>query len=63
MTRRASWLFFVAAVLFLVAGLIPVLKSRPVNVVFLSSALLWLVMGLVASRNAGRGGPGNGDPS
>ena len=63
MTRRFSWLFLVAAVLFLVAGLIPLLKGRPVNAVFLSSAVLWLVMGLAARRNAHRGDPGGGPAS
>ena len=60
MTRTFTWLFFVAAALFLVAGLLPLAKGRSVNVIFLSSALLWMVMGLAASRNARRrddGGP------
>ena len=63
MKRRFSWLFFMAAALFLVAALVPVLKGRPVNAIFLSSSVLWLVMGLVARRNVHRGDSGQGDPS
>jgi hypothetical protein len=54
-------LFFVAAALFLVAGLLPVLRDGgSPNVVFLSSAVLWLVLGLAARKHARRnkGEPG-----
>lgn len=60
MKRNVGWLFFVAAALFLVAALVPLLRGRSLNVVFLSSAVLWLVLGLAARRNARGGGPGEG---
>jgi hypothetical protein len=47
-------LFFVAAALFLVAGLLPVLRGGgSPNVVFLSSAVVWLVLGLASRKHAG----------
>ena len=61
MKRNVAWLFFFAAAGSLVAGLVPLLRDRPVNVVFLSSAVLWLVMGVAANRNSRRSGPGEGD--
>jgi hypothetical protein len=60
MKQNVAWLFFVAAAGSLVAGLVPLLRGGPVNVVFLSSAVLWLVLGLAARRNARGGGPGEG---
>ena len=61
MKRNVAWLFFLAAAGSLVAGLVPLLRDRPVNVVFLSSAVLWLVMGVAANRSAQRSTPGEGD--
>ena len=61
MKRNVAWLFFLAAAGSLVAGLLPLLRDRPVNVVFLSSAVLWLVMGVAANRSAQRSAPGEGD--
>jgi len=58
MKRNVARLFFVAAMGSLVAGLVPLLRDRPVNVFFLSSAVLRLVMGVAANRSARRGGPG-----
>jgi hypothetical protein len=55
MKRRFTWLFFLAASLFLVAALVPVFKGGPVNAIFLSSSALWMIMGVIARRNARRG--------
>jgi hypothetical protein len=63
MKRSVAWLFFVAAAGSLVAGLVPLLRDRPVNVVFLSSAVLWLVLGVAAKRNARGVGPGESGPA
>ena len=63
MKRNVAWLFFVAAAGSLVAGLVPLLRGRPVNVVFLSSAALWLVLGVAANRSARGGDPGESGPA
>ena len=64
MKRNVAWLFYVAAAGSLVAGLVPLLRDRPVNVVFLASSVLWLILGVAANRNAHRGeGPEDGHSS
>ncbi|HET9252030.1 MAG TPA: hypothetical protein VFP58_07940 [Candidatus Eisenbacteria bacterium] len=63
MKRSIAWLFFVAAAGSLAAGLAPLLRDRPINVVFLASAVVWLVMGVAAKRGASRDERGGGGHS
>ena len=49
----ASWGFFVAGVLFMVAVLVPLLRGRPMNVTFLGVAVVCLVLGVATARKGG----------
>ncbi len=52
-----TWLFLLVALLSLIAALIPVLRGRPINVVFLAVGVFWLVIALaIAARTRKRSG-------
>lgn len=58
MKRDLSWLFILAAALFLVAGFLPLLRHQRVNTVFVALAAFWTILGLAVRT---RGARGSGD--
>ncbi len=57
MKRQMSveWVFFLAAALFVVAGLLPLVKGRPLNAVFLALSAVWFILGLAVAAKARKG--------
>jgi hypothetical protein len=53
----ASWGFFVAGVLSMVAALVPLLRGQSMNVTFLGVAVVCLVLGVATGRKGGGGHP------
>ena len=47
----ASWLFILVWVVSMVAALVPLLGGRPINVIFLGVAAVFLVLGVATRRN------------
>lgn len=56
MKKRVSvvWMFFLAAALFLLAGVIPLFRDRPVDAAFLAIAALWFILGLSTMKENAR---------
>lgn len=54
-TRLASGLFFAVAVLSIIAALVPLVQGGTMNVVFLSVAVVFFVLGVVTARKARQG--------
>lgn len=46
------WLFFLPGVLFMLTAFIPLIKGRPMNVVFFVLAITWFLLGLAMAKNA-----------
>jgi len=51
-TKVASWLFFAVAALSMIAALVPLVKGGPINVVFLSVAVVFFALGIVIARKS-----------
>lgn len=52
-SKIAAWLFMLAAALFLVVALLPVVRGGRLNATFLSLAVVFFIIGIgVARRNA-----------
>lgn len=52
--RFPGWLLFLPAVLFVLAGVIPLVRDRPLNVVFIALAGTWAILGLAMMKGAKR---------
>jgi len=50
--KVAVWILFAAAILLMVAALIPVLKGETMNVTFLGAGVVFFVIAAVAARKA-----------
>lgn len=48
-SKTVVWLFYLVAALTLAAGLIPLLRGRPVNVVFVVIGAVWLIIAIAVS--------------
>ena len=46
------FLFFLPGVLFMLTSLIPLIKGRPLNVVFFALSITWFLLGLAMVKNA-----------
>ncbi|MGH9456963.1 MAG: hypothetical protein ACRD2J_04910 [Thermoanaerobaculia bacterium] len=50
--RLPWWLFFLPALLFTLAGLIPLFKGEPPNFVFVALGATWVVLGIAFVKRA-----------
>lgn len=49
-TKVAVWLFAVTAILSFVAALLPLIRGRPLNVVFLGCGVVFLALAVVRAK-------------
>lgn len=54
-TRLAAFGFMIVGLLSLAAAVLPLAKGRPVNLVFLGGAVVWIVISIVIGRTPGAG--------
>ena len=59
--RNAAFAFVLAAVLSAAAGLLPWIRGRAPNALFLVLALAWFVLSVAMLRRGRDGGPGRAD--
>lgn len=52
MKRRSlpAFLFLLPAILFLIAGLMPLLRDRPVNAIFVGLAGFWVIVAIIMTK-------------